>query len=63
MARIANPHKSSLCALRVLYGALAHLILITTTGVGTTVIILILQSGLNSKESACNVGDPGSMPG
>ena len=63
MARIANPHKSSLCALHVLYSALAHLILITTTGVGTTVIILILQSGLNSKESACNVGDPGSMPG
>ena len=62
MARIANPLQSSLCALHVLYSGLTHLIL-KTTGVGTTIIILTLQSGSDSKESACNVGDPGSMPG
>ena len=61
MARIANPLKSSLCALHVLYTGLTHLIL-RTTGVGTTIIILTLQSGSDSKESACNVGDPGLMP-
>ena len=60
--RTANPLRSSLSALHALYSALTHLIL-RTTGVGTTVIILILQSSSDSKESACNVGDPGSMPG